>query len=143
LRDLGVDGSVSTPSLLGVLAQRLVREICWNCKEEYTPAGLLETMFEVTPRELRWYHGVGCAKCHRTGYRRRIAISELWTPGEDEIELISQQASRDAIVAAARKNTYSLATDAMARLRDGRTTLDEVLRVLPPSALRELRSTVA
>jgi type II secretory ATPase GspE/PulE/Tfp pilus assembly ATPase PilB-like protein len=142
LQDLGVDGSVSTSSLLGVLAQRLVREICWNCKEEYTPAGVLETMFDVVPPDVRWYRGSGCAKCHQTGYRRRIAIAELWTPGEDEIELISQQASRDMVAAAARKNTYSLATDAMAKLREGRTTLDEVLRVLPPSALRELRSTV-
>jgi type IV pilus assembly protein PilB len=142
LKDLGVDGSVSTSALLGVLAQRLVREICWNCKEEYTPAGLLETMFEVVPRDVRWYHGLGCAQCHHSGYRRRIAIAELWTPGEDEIELISQQAPRDAIAAAAHKNTYSLATDAMAKLREGRTTLDEVLRVLPPSSLRELRTTV-
>src|SRR5262245_42452215 len=92
--------------------------------------------------DVRRYRGAGCAMCHQTGYRRRIAIAEPWTPGKDEIELISQHASRDMIVAAARKNTYSLATDAMAQLREGRTTLDEMLRVLPPSALRELRSTV-
>src|SRR4029450_10593752 len=61
LGDLGVDATVCTPSLLGVLAQRLVREICWNCKEEYEPAPtLLASTFEVAPGDLRWYHGAGC-----------------------------------------------------------------------------------
>jgi type IV pilus assembly protein PilB len=144
LSDLGVDTGVSTSSLLGVLAQRLIREICWNCKEEYSPAGgLLETTFDVVPNDLRWYHGTGCSKCHQTGYRRRLALAEFWTPGVDDVLLINQDAPVEAIVASASKNTYSMATDAMAKLREGRTTLDEVLRVLPPTALRELRSTVS
>jgi len=143
LNDLGVDSGVCTSSLLGVLAQRLVREICWNCKEEYTPpAGVLETMFDMVPSDLRWYHGTGCPKCHQTGYRRRMAIAELWTPGVDDVLLINQNAPFDVVVASARKNTYSMATDALAKLREGSTTLDELLRVLPASALRELRSMV-
>jgi type IV pilus assembly protein PilB len=143
LNDLGVDSGVCTSSLLGVLAQRLVREICWNCKEEYTPpAGLLETTFDMVPSDLRWYHGTGCPKCHQTGYRRRMAIAELWTPGVDDVLLINQNAPFDVIAASARKNTYSMATDALAKLREGFTTLDELLRVLPASALRELRSMV-
>jgi len=143
LKDLGVDSTVCTSSLLGVLAQRLVREICWNCKQEYTPPpGLLETMFEMAPSDLRWYRGAGCEKCHQTGYKRRLALAELWTPGMDDVLLINQGAPFDAILAAARKNTYSMATDALAKLREGRTTLEELLRVLPPQALRELRSTV-
>ena len=143
LNDLGVESGVCTSSLLGVLAQRLVREICWNCKEEYTPpAGVLETTFDIVPSDLRWYHGTGCPKCHQTGYRRRTAIAELWTPGVDDVLLINQNAPFDAIVASARKNTYSMATDALAKLREGSTTLDELLRVLPASALRELRSMV-
>jgi type IV pilus assembly protein PilB len=121
-----------------------VREICWNCKEEYTPpAGLLETMFEVVPSDLRWYHGAGCPQCHQTGYKRRMAIAELWTPGVDDVLLINQDAPVDVIAASARKNTYSMATDALAKLREGRTTLEELLRVMPPSALRELRATLA
>jgi len=143
LNDLGVDSGVCTSSLLGVLAQRLVREICWNCKEEYTPpARVLETTFDMVPSDLRWYHGTGCPTCHQTGYKRRMAIAELWTPSVDDVLLISQNAPFDAIVASARKNTYSMATDALAKLREGSTTLDELLRVLPASALRELRSMV-
>ena len=143
LHDLGIDHTVCTSSLLGVLAQRLVREICWSCKEEYTPAdGVLETMFEIVPRDLQWYRGAGCSKCHHTGYRRRMAITELWTPGVDDVLLITQNAPLDTIQAAARKNTYSMATDALAKLREGRTTLEELLRVMPVSALRELRNIV-
>ena len=143
LNDLGVESGVCTSSLLGVLAQRLVREICWNCKEEYTPpAGLLETTFDMVPSDLRWYHGTGCPKCHQTGYRRRMAIAELWTPSVDDVLLINQNAPFDAVMASARKNTYSMATDALAKLREGSTTLHELLRVLPASALRELRSMV-
>ena len=143
LSDLGVETTVCTSSLLGVVAQRLVREICWNCKEEHTPPdGVLEAVFDVVPRDLRWYRGAGCSKCHQTGYKRRIAIAELWTPGLDDVMLINQNAPIDVIQAAARKNTYSMAADALAKLREGRTTVDELLRVLPVSALRELRSTM-
>jgi type IV pilus assembly protein PilB len=144
LSDLGVETTVCTSSLLGVLAQRLVREICWNCKEEYKPAdGVLERVFDVVPRDVRWYRGAGCAKCLQTGYKRRLVITELWTPGVDDVLLINQNAPSDVIQAAARKNTYSMATDGLAKLREGRTTLDELLRVLPPTALRELRTTIS
>jgi type II secretory ATPase GspE/PulE/Tfp pilus assembly ATPase PilB-like protein len=143
LNDLGVESPVCTSSLLGVLAQRLVREICWNCKQEYTPPdGLLEATFDMVPTDLRWYRGAGCPQCHQTGYRRRMALAELWTPGLDDVLLINQGAPFDVVLASARKNTYSLATDALAKLREGRTTLDELHRVLPLSALRELRSMV-
>jgi type IV pilus assembly protein PilB len=143
LKDLGVDTTVITSALIGVVAQRLVREICWNCKEPYTPpASLLTATFEVTPGDLRWYRGAGCAACHHTGYRRRLAITELWTPTLNDVLLINQDAPFDTITASAAKSTYSMATDALAKLREGRTTLEELLRVLPPSALRELRATL-
>jgi type IV pilus assembly protein PilB len=143
LKDLGVDNTVCTSSLLAVLAQRLVREICWNCKQEYTPdPGALERAFDVVPSDIPWYRGAGCATCHQTGYKRRVAITELWTPGLDDVLLINQDASFDLIAASARKNTYSMATDGVAKLREGRTTLDELLRVMPPAAIRELRSMV-
>ena len=143
LKDLGVDNTVCTSSLLGVVAQRLVREICWNCKEESAPdSNLLRVAFDTAPTELRWYHGAGCATCHQTGYKRRLAITELWTPSLDDVLLINQDAPFEAITASARKSTYTMATDAVAKLREGRTTLEELLRVMPPSALRELRSMV-
>ena len=144
VRDLGVDGAACASSLLGVLAQRLVREICHDCREEYAPpAGMLAMTFGSVPADLGWFRGAGCSGCHQTGYRRRLALAELWTPGDDDVPLITQGAPLDAIAAAARKNIYSMASDALATLRQGRTTLDEILRVLPPSALQELRTPVA
>ena len=104
--------------------------------------GLLESTFDMVPSDLQWYRGAGCAQCHQSGYKRRMALAELWTPGVDDVLLISQNAPFDAILASTRKNTYSMATDALAKLREGRTTLDELHRVLPLSALRELRSMV-
>lgn len=62
-------------------------------------------------------------------------------PGLDDVLLITQEAPLEAIAASARKNTYTMATDALAKLREGRTTLEELLRVMPSSALRELRAT--
>lgn len=140
LKDLGVETSVCTSSLLGVMAQRLVREICWNCKQEAAPAdSLLRAAFDVPPPDLRWYRGAGCATCHHTGYKRRVAVIELWTPSLDDVLLINQGAPFDTIAASATRSTYSMASDALAKLREGRTTLEELMRVLPPSALRELR----
>jgi type II secretory ATPase GspE/PulE/Tfp pilus assembly ATPase PilB-like protein len=144
VKALDVDGTLWASALRGVLAQRLVREICRDCKEECTPpASVLSVAFDRVPSDLRWYRGAGCSACHRTGYRGRLPVAELWIPGGDDVTLIHQNAPLDTIVAAARKNTYSMASDALTKLRDGRTTLDELLRVLPPSALRELRATVA
>ena len=85
-------------------------------------------MFDSAPSDLRWYRGAGCAQCHQTGYKRRLALAELWTPGFDDVLLINQGAPFEAILETARKNTYSMATDALAKLREGRTTLDELRR---------------
>jgi type IV pilus assembly protein PilB len=93
LQDLGVDTNVCTTALIGVLAQRLVREICWKRKEEYTPPeALLSELFEVHPTNFRWYRGVGCAVCHHTGYRGRMAVVEFWRPSDDDIRLINSGA---------------------------------------------------
>lgn len=141
LRNLRIDGGTCGYALRGVLAQRLVRAICRDCREEYAPpAGLMATMFETVPGDLQWYRGRGCAACQHTGYRGQLALAELWMPGAAEISLLREGAPSEIVVAAARTRTHSLASDAHAKLREGSTTLDELLRVLPPSALQELRT---
>ena len=143
LQDLGVDTNVCTASLIGVLAQRLVREICWNCKHEFTPPeSLLYEVFDVPPSDFTWYRGLGCVACHHTGYRGRIALVELWRPSDEDVRLINQRAPLDEIRASAERTTLCMADDALTRLREGRTTLDELLRVLPHSTLRQIRATV-
>jgi type IV pilus assembly protein PilB len=140
LRDLGVDTNVCTSSLLGVVAQRLVREVCWNCKEPYTPAAdLLHEVFGPSPPALNWYRGAGCPACHYSGYKRRLPLAELWTPSQHDVALINLNASFDEIAASAEKSTLSMAEDAIARLRQGRTSLDELVRALPHSTLRQLQ----
>jgi type IV pilus assembly protein PilB len=143
LQDLGVDTNVCTASLIGVLAQRLVREICWNCKHEYTPPeSLLYEVFDVPPSHFTWYRGLGCVACHHTGYRGRIALVELWRPSDEDVRLINQRAPLDEVRASAERTTLCMADDALTRLREGRTTLDELRRVLPHSTLRQIRATV-
>jgi type IV pilus assembly protein PilB len=142
LQDLGVDTNVCTSSLIGVLAQRLAREICWNCKEEYTPStSLLYETFDVPPTSFPWFRGVGCTVCHHTGYRGRMALVELWRPSEEDVRLINAGAPLDDIRASAERSTLSMTEDALIRLREGRTTLDELIRVLPHSTLRQMRAT--
>jgi type IV pilus assembly protein PilB len=130
LTDMGVDAGVCTSSLLAVMAQRLVREICWNCKEEYDPpAELLAGIFDTPPAGIRWHRGSGCPVCHQTGYKGRVAITELWTPGDDDVLLINKGAGFEEIREAARRNSITMADDVMRKLR-----------VLPQSAFRELRT---
>jgi type II secretory ATPase GspE/PulE/Tfp pilus assembly ATPase PilB-like protein len=138
---MGVDSNVVTSSLLGVMAQRLVREICWNCKQEYEPpAELLREFFGTPPRDLRWHRGAGCPTCHHTGYKGRIAITELWTPGDEDALLINKGAPFEQVREAALRNSIPMAEDVMRKLREGRTNLEELVRVLPQSAYRALRA---
>ena len=141
LKDLGVDANVCTSALLGVMAQRLVRQICWNCKQEYEPPrALLESVFEVPPTGFRFYRGAGCDECHHSGYKGRLLISELWTPSERDVMLINDGAPFDTIQESARKSTIPMADDVVGKLRDGRITLEEVVRAAPHTTIKALRT---
>ncbi len=141
LKDLGVDANVCTSALLGVMAQRLVRQICWNCKQEYEPPrALLESVFEVPPTGFRFYRGAGCDECHHSGYKGRLLISELWTPSERDVMLVNDGAPFDTIQESARKSTIPMADDVVGKLRDGRITLEEVVRAAPHTTIKALRT---
>jgi type IV pilus assembly protein PilB len=139
LLDLGVDANLITSSLLGVLSQRLAREVCSECRESYEPpAELLADTLGTPSADFRWYRGRGCASCNYTGYRGRLVLSELWTPSDTDAVLINRGAPFEEIRQSARKTTLPMADDAAERLRDGRTNLEELIRALPHSALRPL-----
>jgi len=141
LKDLGVDANVCTSALLGVMAQRLVRQICWNCKQEYAPSPtLLESVFEVPPTDVRFYRGAGCDECHHSGYKGRLLISELWTPSERDVMLVNDGAPFDTVQESARKSTIPMVDDVVGKLRDGRITLEEVVRAAPHTTLKALRA---
>jgi type IV pilus assembly protein PilB len=140
LQDLGVDANLITSSLLGVLSQRLVREVCVECRERYTPpADLLGEVIDSARADFAWYRGRGCASCNYTGYRGRMILSELWTPNDADVVLINRGAPFEEVQQSALKSTLPMADDAAEKLRQGRTNLEELIRALPHSALRQLQ----
>ena len=140
LLDLNIEANMITSSLLGVHAQRLVRRVCASCKEDYMPSGeLLKEFFSIPPADFRWMKGKGCPHCNFTGYKGRMAVAELWTPSEEDSVLINKGVSFDEIKANAQKSTILMAEDAMEKLREGETTLEELMRTLPYSSIEQFR----
>jgi len=139
LLDLGVDANLIASSLLGVLSQRLAREVCAECREPYTPPlQLLEETFGTPQVGFDWYRGAGCPACNYTGYRGRLLLSELWTPNDADVVLINKGAPFEEVRESARNTTISMAEDVTEKLSQGRTNLEELIRALPHSALRQL-----
>ena len=140
LLDLGVDANLIASSLLGVLSQRLAREVCAECREPYAPPQqLLEETFGTPRVDFKWFRGAGCAVCNYTGYRGRMILSELWTPNDADVVLINKGAPFEEVRESARKTTLSMADDVAEKLALGRTNLEELIRALPHSALRQLQ----
>jgi type IV pilus assembly protein PilB len=139
LLDLGVDANLIASSLLGVLSQRLAREVCTDCREPYTPPQqLVEETLGTSSVDFEWSRGTGCSACNYTGYRGRMILSELWTPNDADIVLINKGAPFDEVRESARRTTLSMAEDVAEKLAQGRTNLEELIRALPHSALRQL-----
>jgi len=140
LLDLKVDPNTLASSLIGVVGQRLVRQICEKCKVACEPAPqLLREFFDERPRGVRFYKGEGCTACNRTGYRGRLTVVELWQPSEADIVLINKSATIEDIRASARKSTLSMAESAWLLLRDGQTNLEELVRMMPYDAVVDFR----
>ncbi len=130
LLDLGVAPYLVSASLKGVLAQRLVRKICPNCKTEYDPPPSLKKSVQVENGEVcKFYRGVGCKKCRNTGFLGRIAIHELFVPDDATAEMINDRVSTKALRAAAlAKGMVSLHYDGIEKVKAGIVSIEEVLR---------------
>ena len=140
LLDLKIDANTIATSLIGVLSQRLVRQVCQNCRTQYAPASdVLNEFFAERPADLMFYKGRGCASCNGTGYRGRLTMSELWVPSPHDIVLINKNAPADEIRASAQASTMSMAENAWIRLSEGRTTIEELVRVMPYASVYEFR----
>jgi type II secretory ATPase GspE/PulE/Tfp pilus assembly ATPase PilB-like protein len=140
LLDMKVDSNLLASSLLGVLGQRLARTVCKSCARPYRPAPeLLREFFAEVPPGLTFYQGAGCPACNHTGYRGRTSVAELWTPSQQDVILISKGANFDEIRNSARQSTISMAEDVVGRLAAGRTNLEELIRVMPYSAVYRFR----
>ena len=131
LLDLGVAPYLLSASLKGVLAQRLVRRICPNCKTEYDPPGTIRRIVEAEgAAEIeKFYRGVGCKKCRNTGYAGRIAIHELFIPDDEMSEMINERISTKRLRARALEHGMTpLQADGIEKVRAGIVSIEEVLR---------------
>jgi len=129
LIDMGVEPYLVSSTLLGSMAQRLVRKICPKCKVSYEPAaGSVPPDFKLPPEGVL-YRGEGCEHCRKTGFRGRLGIFELLILDDTISEIVMQRAPSPQIVAAARKTGLRLLReDGWAKVREGVTTAEEVIK---------------
>ena len=134
LSDMGVEPFLVASTVEGVLAQRLVRVLCGDCKETYEPeAGEIPEDFPMERLKQsgqKLYRNVGCESCRRTGYRGRLGIYELLVTNDEIRHLMTQAGTSDVIKQAAIRNGMeTLRVDGWNKVLAGITTIDEVLRV--------------
>lgn len=132
LRDMGVPEFLITATVEGILAQRLVRRICVECRAEFDPSDelLMELQLPIEQaRQYSFYYGKGCERCNNSGYKGRTGIYELLEINDDIRDLITSEASVDEIRNLARSQGMTTLREAGLKLIfDGVTTIDEVVR---------------
>jgi type IV pilus assembly protein PilB len=145
LMDIGTEPYVIAGGLIGVVAQRLVRRLCGNCRRQYTPPSETLRALNISDADaaaIPFYKSVGCDQCSHTGYRGRIGIYEVMRVNDKLRRAIASRASeaqiRDAAVAS---GMVSLGEDGLAKVRSGITTPEELLRVV--TEVREVRTLCA
>jgi len=130
LRDMGVEPFLLSSSLIGVLAQRLVRVLCPHCKQAYSPNDNDREMLGIgADQDATIYRASGCEACNQLGYAGRTGIYELIEINETLAQMIHDGAGEIEMEAQARRRTPSLRQDGMRKVLLGETSLDEVLRV--------------
>lgn len=130
LTDMAVEPFLLSSSLLGVLAQRLLRTLCCECRKPYPPDAIERAMFEANAVPEMLYRPVGCAACNQTGYRGRSGIYELLTVDDGLRHLIHERASeQDLREYAMQHGMRSMREDGMRLVASGKTSLEELLRV--------------
>lgn len=135
LIDMDIETFLISSSVIGVIAQRLVRVICEKCKEEYTPgknvlSGLNITNDSKNNGKIKLSRGTGCSFCKNTGYYGRTSIYELIVLDEEIRALIISKASSNIIKdTAIKKGMKTLKDSGLEKVMQGITTLEEVIRV--------------
>lgn len=132
LVDMGVEPFLISSSVIGIIAQRLVRTICKDCKEKYSAdqKALQEIGLKSSGKEVSLYRGKGCNVCKNIGYKGRIAVSELLVMNDKIKEMVVAKDSATAIKKVAQQaGMKTLRENGLAKVLAGETTLDEVLQV--------------
>ena len=129
LIDMGLERFLISSSILGVMAQRLVRELCPHCKEEDTIAEQHLEQFDI-PTDALVYKAKGCNECNFTGYRGRKAIAELFTMNNEIIHMLKSDVDDSELEAVAVKNgMITLKEQLKTLIQEGKTSLDEAIRI--------------
>ncbi|MBH0190680.1 MAG: type II secretion system ATPase GspE [Nitrospira sp.] len=131
LIDMGIEPFLVASSVVAVLAQRLLRRICPDCKRSYQASAEELSRLDLAPgTAITLYRGTGCAACSQTGYRGRTGIFELMILDDDIRRLIGGKADSTAIKqAAVAKGMVTLKQEGTERVLQGHTTLEEVMRI--------------
>ena len=139
LVDIGIKPFLVSASLRAVMAQRLVRRICPNCREPYEPDERLLNSVGIRPdqvAEATFMKGGGCAKCSGTGFRGRVGIFEMFTMNEELSQMVYEDASLVAIRAKAREmGMRTMREDGIRKILAGVTTPEEVLHATVADAI--------
>ena len=132
MRDMGLEPFLITATVEAVLAQRLVRRICTNCRTEFNPSPDMLMELELTPelaKGMKFYYGKGCDKCGETGYKGRLGIHELLVMDDDIRDAISGGVSTDELRAVGKsKGMITLRDSGLNAINLGLSTIEEVVR---------------
>ncbi len=134
LFDLGLKPYVVATALEGIIAQRLLRKICPHCREPYSPpTELMDKLGSYGAKIVTAFKGRGCEQCNKTGYRGRLGVYEVLTLDDELRNLIASSAPIIEVTRKARALGASpLIEDGIAKVNEGLTTVDDLLRVLGP-----------
>lgn len=131
LRDIGVTAEILAGNIIGVISQRLVRQLCSECKKEKTVDDTERLLLDLPDDVETVYEAIGCKTCNFVGYQGRFALMEVLRMDNDLDEMIVNQSSMNEFrEAAVEKGFVSIQEDAARWVADGRTSLEEVTRVI-------------
>ena len=132
LRDMGLPTFLITATVEAVLAQRLVRKICQNCRTEFSPSPEVCMQLGLSPEEAaqkKFYYGRGCERCNNTGYKGRQGVFELLVMTDELRDLIVRETSLDEFKEACRRSGMrTLRESGMLAIHNGETSVDEIIR---------------
>jgi len=146
LIDMGVEPSLISDTLRCVLAQRLVRRVCAECRIPYTPRAAFLEEFGIAPESrLEFVHGAGCPTCHYTGFSGRLPIVELWIPSREELLQLNRRPDNVSLrgLVFSGSTRLTMIDDGLRRVQAGETTLEELMRAVPYEQIEAGRERIA
>jgi type II secretory ATPase GspE/PulE/Tfp pilus assembly ATPase PilB-like protein len=131
LLDIGVKPDIMAGNIIGVIAQRLIRKLCNQCKQQYELEDIERELLGLKVRQHTTYRAIGCDACNNQGYKGRLALMEILRFDQDTDELIARRGTmREFMRMALSKGFRPLADAGVARVLDGTTSLEEITRVV-------------